>query len=64
MPLKPDKGVEYLRHAAKLCRSITDSPVFQLQQVRQFGLIQLADGHCHIEQVEAFFDGGEMMLTH
>jgi hypothetical protein len=34
MPLKPDKGVAYLGYAAKLCRRITDGPVFQLQQVR------------------------------
>jgi hypothetical protein len=45
--LKPDKGVAYLDHATKLSRRITDGSVFQLQQVRQFGLIQLAD---------AFFD--------
>jgi hypothetical protein len=43
MPLKPYKGVAYLGHATKLSRRITDGPVFQLQQVRQLGLIQLAD---------------------
>jgi hypothetical protein len=47
MPLKPDKGVADLGDAAKLSRRVTDGSVFQLQQVRQFGLIQLAD---------AFFD--------
>ena len=47
MPLKPDKGVAYLRHAAELGRRVADGPVFQFQQVRQFGLIQLTD---------AFFD--------
>jgi hypothetical protein len=41
--LKPDKGIPYLGHAAELSRRITDGSVFQLQQVRQFGLIQLAD---------------------
>jgi hypothetical protein len=47
MPLKPNKGVANLRHATKLRRRITDGSVFQLQQVRQLGLIQFAD---------AFFD--------
>ena len=27
-------------------------------------IVKWARGHCHIEQVEAFFDGGEMMLRH
>jgi hypothetical protein len=48
MPLKPDKGVAYQCHAAKLGRRIADGPVFQLQQVRQFGLIQLADAFLDI----------------
>ena len=42
MPLKPGKGVAYLCHAAKLIGGIADSPVFQLQQMRQFFLIQFA----------------------
>jgi hypothetical protein len=47
MFLKPDKCVSYMGHATELGRRVTNGPVFQLQQMGQFGLIQLAD---------AFFD--------
>jgi hypothetical protein len=47
VPLEAYKRVTYLCHATKLSRSIADGPVFQLQQMRKFGLIEIAD---------AFFD--------
>jgi hypothetical protein len=43
VPLKPDKRVVYLSHAAELSRSIADGPVLQFQQMREFGLIQFAN---------------------
>jgi hypothetical protein len=48
MPLKTDEGIAYSRHATKQSRRITDGPVFQLQQMRQFGLIQLAVAFFHV----------------
>jgi hypothetical protein len=43
MPLKSNKCVAYLSHAAELSRRIAHGPVLQLQQMRQFGPIQFAD---------------------